>query len=246
MEDVNTEKGIISVIEYSNTVKEFVQDNSSSPKVLTKAKVIRSKYELKGGLYLIKHKKCLPADIVVERAISRLGENQYYVPGNNCEHFAMWCKTGVSSSEQVENIKNIVEAVPTSDDVKNAIPLAVAVAATQQFASKGGMKPIAQMVSELVASQTVTSAVLIEGAFAAHGIYRAKADLEAGKISQRQYNAAFRKRIVGGVGCVAGSTAGAALGSVLIPIPVAGDFVGSFVGALVGRFWANSCCNVDK
>ena len=270
VKDVNTEKGVISVIEYSYSVREFLQDNSSSPKIPIKAKVIRSKYRLKGGLYLIKHKKCLPADIVVERAISRLGEKKFCISNNNCEHFAMWCKTGISSSEQV---KNIVEAVPTSDDVKNALSLAVAVAATQQIASKGGvemisttvremtkevvsqtvskggqeiMKAIDQMVSELVARQTVACAVLIEGAFAAHGIYRAKADLEAGKISQREYDTAFRKQIVGGVGCVAGSTAGAALGQVLIPIPVAGDFVGSFVGALVGRFWANLRWNVAK
>lgn len=38
----------------------------------------------------------------VARAKSRLGENQYSLPTNNCEHFALWCKTGVSESIQVE------------------------------------------------------------------------------------------------------------------------------------------------
>ncbi len=38
----------------------------------------------------------------VARAKSRLGEKQYFLPTNNCEHFALWCKTGVSESSQVE------------------------------------------------------------------------------------------------------------------------------------------------
>lgn len=42
-------------------------------------------------------------DIVVERAKSRLGERKYNLLFNNCEHFASWCKTGVSKSEQVDN-----------------------------------------------------------------------------------------------------------------------------------------------
>ena len=36
----------------------------------------------------------------VERAKSRLGEEKYSLPFNNCEHFALWCKTGVSESHQ--------------------------------------------------------------------------------------------------------------------------------------------------
>lgn len=42
-------------------------------------------------------------DVVVERAESRLGEQKYNLLFNNCEHFASWCKTGVSKSEQVDN-----------------------------------------------------------------------------------------------------------------------------------------------
>ena len=39
----------------------------------------------------------------VRRAESRLGERNYSIAMNNCEHFAVWCKTGVSESTQVEN-----------------------------------------------------------------------------------------------------------------------------------------------
>lgn len=45
----------------------------------------------------------------VERAKSRLGETSYNLVFNNCEHFAIWCKTGISESHQVNRIlKNIV------------------------------------------------------------------------------------------------------------------------------------------
>lgn len=39
----------------------------------------------------------------VARAKSRLGENKYDLVFNNCEHFALWCKTGISDSTQVDN-----------------------------------------------------------------------------------------------------------------------------------------------
>jgi hypothetical protein len=40
-------------------------------------------------------------DIVVQRAESRLGEQQYNLLSNNCEHFATWCKTGRSDCQQL-------------------------------------------------------------------------------------------------------------------------------------------------
>ncbi len=38
---------------------------------------------------------------IVRRARSRLGENDYRILTNNCEHFCTWCVGGVSHSEQV-------------------------------------------------------------------------------------------------------------------------------------------------
>jgi hypothetical protein len=40
----------------------------------------------------------------VQRAKSRIGENKYSLIFNNCEHFAIWCKTGISESHQVNDI----------------------------------------------------------------------------------------------------------------------------------------------
>lgn len=44
----------------------------------------------------------------IERAKSRLGEDSYGILSNNCEHFALWCKTGVSESHQIVNLLNLL------------------------------------------------------------------------------------------------------------------------------------------
>ncbi len=42
-----------------------------------------------------------PEEMVIARAESRLGERQYDLFFNNCEHFATWCKTGRHESAQL-------------------------------------------------------------------------------------------------------------------------------------------------
>lgn len=51
-----------------------------------------------------KRRKVFSPDETIKRAKKRLGEEDYNLVTNNCEHFAMWCKTGVSESSQVERI----------------------------------------------------------------------------------------------------------------------------------------------
>lgn len=41
-------------------------------------------------------------DAVIARAESQLGRMDFDMVMNNCEHFATWCKTGLSDSEQVD------------------------------------------------------------------------------------------------------------------------------------------------
>lgn len=48
----------------------------------------------------------------VQRAESRLGEASYNLAMNNCEHFAIWCKTGVHESHQVQDLLSIVPCKP--------------------------------------------------------------------------------------------------------------------------------------
>ena len=46
---------------------------------------------------------CATPGVTLRRAMGRLGEQNYNLLFNNCEHFAHWCKTGRHRSEQVEN-----------------------------------------------------------------------------------------------------------------------------------------------
>lgn len=41
-------------------------------------------------------------DETVNRARSKVGEKKYNLITNNCEHFAIWCKTGISESRQID------------------------------------------------------------------------------------------------------------------------------------------------
>lgn len=44
----------------------------------------------------------LAAEEIVKRARSRIGERGYDLFDNNCEHFAVWCKTGENHSSQID------------------------------------------------------------------------------------------------------------------------------------------------
>lgn len=55
-------------------------------------------------------KNTFSAEETISRAKSRVGETKYNLVTNNCEHFAMWCKTGVAESSQVKNIVSAARA----------------------------------------------------------------------------------------------------------------------------------------
>jgi hypothetical protein len=63
-------------------------------------------------------------EVIVERALSRLGEREYALFHNNCEHFAVWAATGVSFSEQAEE-GNTVGTVTRSGMIGSGIAIGV-------------------------------------------------------------------------------------------------------------------------
>ena len=113
VEGINVETDEIDVIEYSNTAKEFLNANCSPPRKLRDielAKVVRGRYNFQSEVvYLMLHERCFDLATVVERARSKLGEKKYSPFINNCEHFAMWCKTGESSSDQVKKTADMMK-----------------------------------------------------------------------------------------------------------------------------------------
>ncbi|OAB60260.1 NC domain-containing protein [Leptolyngbya valderiana BDU 20041] len=55
------------------------------------------------SVYVREYPACYIAETAIQRAESRLGERRYNLIYNNCEHFATWCKTGISDSKQIRN-----------------------------------------------------------------------------------------------------------------------------------------------
>ena len=53
---------------------------------------------------VVPHTQCSPQGVTLRRAMSRLGEQNYNLLFNNCEHFATWCKTGRHHSAQVNSV----------------------------------------------------------------------------------------------------------------------------------------------
>nr|VFK16770.1 MAG: Lecithin retinol acyltransferase [Candidatus Kentron sp. LPFa] len=45
-----------------------------------------------------------PPDEIIARAMSRLGERDYSLVWDNCEHFVNWCRAGTRKSRQVESV----------------------------------------------------------------------------------------------------------------------------------------------
>ena len=52
---------------------------------------------------VVSHAQASSAGVTLRRAMSRIGEQNYNLLFNNCEHFANWCKTGRHRSGQVED-----------------------------------------------------------------------------------------------------------------------------------------------
>lgn len=78
------------------------------PKAKSDARICRtSLQEFIGNSDTIEEldRKCYTAhpDVVVKRAYRLEGSSDYNLLANNCEHFALYCKTGGQRSEQIED-----------------------------------------------------------------------------------------------------------------------------------------------
>ena len=75
---------------------------SRAPRI---CKVARTEFALGRTVFVRPYPQNDDPDAVLRRALSRLDEECYHLFHNNCEHFAVWCKTGQSESTQVQAIK---------------------------------------------------------------------------------------------------------------------------------------------
>ena len=53
---------------------------------------------------VVSHDQPSTPGVTLRRAMGRIGEQNYNLLFNNCEHFAIWCKTGRHRSTQVDSV----------------------------------------------------------------------------------------------------------------------------------------------
>ena len=53
---------------------------------------------------VVEHADASTPGVTLRRAMGRIGEQNYNLLFNNCEHFAIWCKTGRHRSSQVDSV----------------------------------------------------------------------------------------------------------------------------------------------
>jgi hypothetical protein len=90
--------------------------NYATPKVTGLSKIIIaetwfSDFSKGDDVFILSFPKdthCYSPRDTVKRARSCIGQTGYNLASNNCEHFAVWCKTGKRESRQVENVCNTV------------------------------------------------------------------------------------------------------------------------------------------
>lgn len=58
-----------------------------------------------------------PPEETIQRAKSKLGETKYNLLFNNCEHYAIWCKTGIHESHQIEDLLNLTYKIRAAADI---------------------------------------------------------------------------------------------------------------------------------
>ena len=63
-----------------------------------------SKFSQGEVVSVLNHANASPAGVTLRRAMGRLGEQNYNLLFNNCEHFATWRKTGRHRSGQVDSV----------------------------------------------------------------------------------------------------------------------------------------------
>ncbi len=86
-------------------VLHFPQNGKAPEKIYPNSSFLKRKSEGRGICDFLFHQKytVFSPQETIERAKSRLGEVGYHLTRSNCEHFALWCKTGIKQSRQVDD-----------------------------------------------------------------------------------------------------------------------------------------------
>ena len=214
---------------------------------ITDQKIIRrvSRYVFADGetIFTEKYGKCDSPEVVVQRAISKLGEQKYNLLFNNCEHFASYCKTGHYKSEQVNKFVAPIGGVGGGSFIAAGTKVATKAAAE---AAKQSLNPISKTLVNLGIKQAPTVAGRAAAGIAGIGGLASgiATDMVVGKMMEddehlpkkereARKNARQAGQIASTVGGVAGTVAAGAIGgSVTVAAAVAAPAVLGIAAAI--------------
>lgn len=153
--------------------------------------------------------QCYSAEEIVERAYSRLGEDNYSLMFNNCEHFACWCVTGSHSSQQVNRVMATVSFVSISLYAVQAN----ATTSSSLLASSLLARPVAQSLAASITSSSSTGMLSGMATGATTGVGLAGAGTAMGLVTGLTTVAAAPVAVPIGAAIIVGTAIGGILGS---------------------------------
>ncbi|CAF0903219.1 unnamed protein product [Rotaria sordida] len=170
---------------------------------------------------------CFSNEETLKRAFSQLGKRGYSLLGNNCEHWARWCRTGEHYSEQVYKLRGLMKEKSTTLLIIDPTALLV------KDVAMVGVRTFGQFLSA-VGSGVILTAVESISAFI--DIKKKKNERKKGTLSDVALKKYVVRRITSASTTVVGGTAGTIVGTILIPVPILGTFAGGFLGSVGGKF----------
>ncbi|CAF3900146.1 unnamed protein product, partial [Rotaria sp. Silwood2] len=162
----------------------------------------------------------------LERAFLQLGRRGYSLLGNNCEHWARWCRTGEHYSEQIYKFRGLVKEKSATLLIVDPTALLV------KDVAMVGVRTFGQFLSA-VGSGVILTAVESISAFI--DIKKKKNERKKGSLSDVALKKYVVRRITSASTTVVGGTAGTVVGTIFIPVPILGATVGGFVGSVGGK-----------
>ncbi|CAF1543536.1 unnamed protein product [Rotaria magnacalcarata] len=169
---------------------------------------------------------CFSKKETLERAFSQLDRRGYSLLGNNCEHWARWCRTGEHYSEQIYKLRGLVKEKSATLLIVDPTALLV------KDVALVGVRTFGQFLSA-VGSGVIFTAVESISAFI--DIKNKKHEREKGSLSDVALKKYVVRRVTSASTAVVGGTAGTVVGTILIPVPILGATVGGFVGSISGK-----------
>ncbi|UJR25205.1 hypothetical protein I4U23_006557 [Adineta vaga] len=170
--------------------------------------------------------QCFSNEETLRRAFSQLGKRGYSLIGNNCEHWARWCRTGEHYSEQIIKFRSLVKEKSATLLIVDPTALLV------KDIAMVGVRTFGQFLGAVGSGVILTT---VESISAFIDIRKKKNERNKGSLSDVALKKYVVRRVTSASTTIVGGTAGTIVGTILIPVPILGATVGGVIGSVGGK-----------